>query len=477
MKLESNTGYVSSGVAGLDEVLEGGLTQGEMLLLQGTAGTGKTMLALQWAVDGVARGERVLYVAFGESRQELETIAATNGWDLAGLDLLESSAPEQEHTMFHPSEVELEKTLGQLWDELDRIKPTRLVIDSLTEIRLLSQNDLRYYRELLGMKRRLQGKGCTVLLLEIAAESLSAAVASGVICLEQFSPDYGGVRRRLSVTKLRGRSYLSGYHDFIIKRGGLQVFPRLIALEHRAEHEARLMPSGVESLDVLFGGGIISATSTLLVGVAGTGKSSIALSFAIAAADRGEKSALYTFEERPELIVRRARAVGMDIQGHLDAGLLNIRQVDPAELLPSQFTDLVRKEVEERDVAMLIIDSLNGYLHAMPQAQALMAQMHELLTYLGQCDVASLLVLGQSGILDNPSSPINASYLTDNLVWLRLFEREGKLNRSIAVVKQRGGTHKRTIHELHVGAEGLAVGQLLSDSRSLNEECPHGQMD
>lgn len=477
MELEPNTGYVSSGVAGLDEVLEGGLTQGEMLLLQGTPGTGKTMLALQWALDGVARGERALYVAFGESPQELEAIATTNGWNLAGLDLLESSPPEQAHTMFHPSEVELEKTLERLWKELERIKPTRLVIDSLTEIRLLSQNDLRYYRELLGMKRRLQGKGCTVLLLEIAAQSLSAAVASGVISLEQFSPDYGGVRRRLSVTKMRGRSYLSGYHDCLIKRGGLQVFPRLIALKHRAEHEAKLMPSGVESLDQLFGGGIISGTSTLLMGVAGTGKSSVALSFAIAAAGRGEKSALYTFEERPELIVRRAQAVGMDIQGPLDAGLLHIRQVDPAELSPSHFTHLVRQEVEDREVAILIVDSLNGYIHAMPHAQALMAQLHELLAYLGQSNVASLLVLGLSGILENPSSPINASYLTDNLVWLRLFEREGELHRLITVVKQRGGFHKRTIHELHLGAEGLVVGNVITDSHRLNEEGPDVQSD
>jgi circadian clock protein KaiC len=446
----------------LDEVLHGGLTAGGLYLVEGTSGTGKTTLGLQFALEGARRGESVLYVTLSETQRDLEAVARSHGWNLEKVHILPAIAPPAKAaTMFYPSEVELGELTTRLKEEAQRIGPTRIVIDSLSEIRLMAEGPLRYRREMMGLKQSLASCRCTILLLEEStAESSLRTFADGVILLEQLTPEYGSQRRRLWIVKVRGRRYTGGFHDFIIQKGGLEVFPRLVA-EHREGHKSEALPSGIASLDALLGGGLTTGESTLLVGPAGSGKSSIAIQFAVSAAERGGHAAVFLFDERPEIAIARASGLHLNVPTLLDTGRLRLQQVDPAELSAGQFAHIVRQEVQSHQVRVLVIDSLNGYLQAMPDQRFLLAQMHEMLTYLGQQGVATFLVMGQTGTVGENLSPANASYLTDNIVVFRFFETEGEVRKALSVVKKRRGSHETTIRELKFGPEGIAVGEAL----------------
>jgi circadian clock protein KaiC len=459
---ENDIQLVKTGVADLDNVLQGGLTAGGLYLIEGTSGTGKTTLGLQFALAGAAQGESVVYVTLSETQRDLELVARSHGWDLDHVHIMQALAlPGKAATMFYPSEVELEELMTRLKEEIRQVGPARIVIDSLSEIRLMAEGPLRYRREMMGLKQFLASGRSTVLLLEEAtAESSLRTFADGVILLEQLAPEYGSERRRLWIVKVRGRRYVGGFHDFMIRKGGLDVFPRLVA-EHREEHKPEVLPSGIASLDAMLGGGLTTGGSTLLVGPAGTGKSSIAMQFAVSAAARGGHAVVFTFDERPEIAIARASGLHMNIQTLLDDGRLHVQQVDPAELSPGQFAYIIRQEVESHKASVLVIDSLNGYMHAMPDQRFLLAQMHELLMYLGQRGVATFFVMGQSGFVGDTLSPADASYLTDNMLVFRFFEAQGEVRKAISVVKKRGGSHEIAIRELKFGPEGITVGEAL----------------
>jgi len=455
---------METGIAGLDDILRGGLSPGGLYLIEGTSGTGKTTLGLQFALAGAAQGESVLYVTLSETQSDLERVAHSHGWDLEKVHVMQALASQPRPTaMFHPSEVELEELMTRMKDQIRQIRPARIVIDSLAELRLMAEGPLRYRREMMGLKQFLASSRSTVLLLEEAtAESSLRTFADGVILLEQLAPAYGSERRRLWIIKARGRTYAGGYHDLAIRKEGLEVFPRLVAAEHRGEpHQPAVLPSGIASLDALLGGGLMTGGSTLIVGPAGTGKSSIAMQFAVNAAERGGKAAVFSFDERPETAIARASGLHMNVQPLLEDGRLHIHQIDPAELTAGQFAHIVRTEVESHNMSVLVIDSLNGYLQAMPDQRFLLAQMHELLMYLGQRGVATFFVMGQSGVVGDTLSPADASYLTDNMLLLRFFEAQGEVRKAISVVKKRGGSHEIAIRELKFGPEGITVGEAL----------------
>jgi len=470
MKAEKNPAdtdeitLAGTGIAGLDDILRGGLSPGGLYLIEGTSGTGKTTLGLQFALAGAAQGESVVYVTLSETQRDLELVARSHGWDLDHVHIMQALAlPGKAATMFYPSEVELEELMTRLKEEIRRIGPARIIIDSLSEIRLMAEGPLRYRREMMGLKQFLASGRSTVLLLEEStAESSLRTFADGVILLEQLAPAYGSERRRLWIIKARGRTYAGGFHDFVIRKEGLEVFPRLVATEHRAEpHQPEVLSSGIASLDALLGGGLMTGGSTLIVGPAGTGKSSIAMQFAVNAAERGGHAAVFSFDERPETAVARASGLHMKVQAHLEDGRLRFYQTDPAELTAGQFAHIVHTEVESHNVSVLVIDSLNGYLQAMPDQRFLLAQMHELLMYLGQRGVATFFVMGQSGFVGDTLSPADASYLTDNMLLLRFFEAQGEVRKAISVVKKRGGAHEIAIRELKFGPEGITVGEAL----------------
>jgi circadian clock protein KaiC len=454
---------VETGIAGLDDILRGGLSPGGLYLIEGTSGTGKTTLGLQFALAGAAQGESVVYVTLSETQKDLESVAHSHGWDLDNVHIMQALAPQAKAaTMFYPSEVELEALMKHVKEEIQRVGPARIVIDSLSEIRLMAEGPLRYRREMMGLKQFLASGRSTVLLLEeAAAESSLRTFADGVILLEQLAPAYGSQRRRLWIVKARGRTYIGGFHDFVIRKEGLEVFPRLVAAEHCGEHKPEVLPSGIASLDALLGGGLMTGSSTLLVGPAGTGKSSIAMQFAVSAAERGGTAAVFSFDERPETAIARASGLHMNVQEHLDNGRLRIQQVDPAELTAGRFAHIVRTEVESCKLSILVIDSLNGYLQALPDQRFLLAQMHELLMYLSQQGVATFCVMGQSGVVGDTLSPADASYLMDNMLLFRFFEAQGEVRKAISVIKKRGGSHEIAIRELKFGPEGIMVGEAL----------------
>lgn len=468
---------LSVGVSGLDDVLGGGLTAGRLYLVEGTPGSGKTTLALQFLREGVQRGEAVLYVTLSETIEELKGVAASHGWDLEGIQLREllpsqdSLMPDEQYTMFHPSEVELGETTQRVIADVAALNPTRVVFDSLSELRLLAGNSLRYRRQILAFKQFFAGRNCTVLLLDdmtstdhdLQVQSISHAVLK----LEQNQSDYGSTRRRLSVTKYRGHDFRSGYHDYKIVPGGLVVFPRLVAAEHAGEAVHGQFSSGVDSLDALLGGGLDRGTSTLLVGAPGTGKSSAAMQFAYAAARRGECAAVFVFDESVATLQRRCQGLGMDLAPHVEAGRIRIRSVDPAELSPGEFVQLIRDAVGA-GARLVVVDSLNGYLNAMPDERFLVIQLHELLTYLGQAGVATLLVGAHHGLIGpQMHTPVDASYLADSVLLLRYFEAEGEMRQAISVVKKRSGAHERTIREFFLSAGGLRVGPPLTQFRGV----------
>lgn len=464
---------VSTGSEGLDDILGGGLDANRMYLYEGRPGTGKTTIALQFLLEGVRGGERVLYISLSETRRELELVARRHGWSLQGVDIFELVPPEttldpdRELTVFHPAEMELSETTGLIFKEVERLNPTRVVLDSLSELRLLAQNPLRYRRQVLALKHFFTNRNCTVVLLDDLSSSQDDlqlhSIAHGVVMLEQLAIDYGAERRRLRVIKMRGIRFRGGYHDFTIAQGGLRIFPRLVAAEHHKAFHGEFVASGNAELDQLLGGGLERGTNALLLGSAGVGKSSLALAYAIAAAERGEHAVFFAFDEGRGTIEARAQTLGLPLQKHLDSGKIRFQQVDPAELSPGEFAATLRRSVEIDNARVVIIDSLNGYLNAMPDERFLILQMHELLSYLAQQGVLTILILAQHGLVGPMDTPLDISYLSDAVVMLRYFEFGGTVRRALSVVKKRSGNHEHTIREFRLGNAGIKLGPPLKE--------------
>ena len=468
---------VSTGILGLDDVLGGGFTPNRLYLVEGNPGSGKTTLALNVLLEGVRRGEKGLYVTLSETKAELAAVAGSHGWSLDGIEVLELVAPESElepdnqNAMFQPSEVELGVTTKAILAEVERTKPKRVVIDSLSEMRLLAQSPLRYRRQVLALKQYFIGRECTVFLLDdrtSETEDLQLqSIAHGVVSLEQLSPDYGAERRRLRVLKLRGQKYRGGHHDFVIQTGGLDVFPRLVAGEHVRGPKRGTLKSGNAEMDALVGGGLQYGTSTLLIGPAGSGKSTLAIQYARAAAGRGERAVIFSFDERVDTILERTEGLGMDIAPFIDSGLIAIKAVDTAELSPGEFAHLARRAAEgeggKPGAKVVVVDSLNGYLQAMPEERFLTAQLHELLTYLGHKGVVTFLLVAQHGLIGQMQTPVDTTYLADTVILFRYFEAMGEVRQALSVVKKRSGRHERTIRELSLGETGIKVGKPLRE--------------
>jgi circadian clock protein KaiC len=471
-------GRATTGIRGLDDILHGGLLAHRLYLVEGMPGSGKTTLALQFLREGVRRGESVLYVTLSETEEELRAVSSSHGWDLEGIVIRELQAaestldPEEQYTVFHPSDVELSETTERILQDVERTKPTRIVVDSLSELRLLAGTPLRYRRQILAFKQFFSGRRCTVLLLDdltaTAYDLHVHSIAHGAVLLEHSVPAFGGQRRRLSITKFRGSDFRGGYHDYTIKRGGLEVYPRLVAAEHRQHSSRARLESGLAGLDALLGGGLERGTSTLIQGAAGTGKSSLGALFAMRAAERGEHASLFIFDESANTLLSRMQGLGLDLSPHVASGRIAIREVDPAELSPGELVHAIRVAVEDRHSRLVMVDSLNGYLNSMPDEKFLIVQMHELLTYLGQAGVATILVASQQGMISSHmSSPVDASYLADAVVLLRYFESEGEVKQAISVVKMRGGDHERTIREFGMRGGRIAIGEQLRDYRGV----------
>ncbi len=470
----SITAKLSTGIEGLDHVLNGGLPQGRVYLVEGTPGTGKTTLALQFLLEGARHSEPGLYFALSESRAELQAVAQSHGWSLDSftvrevIPLAQTPNSEEPYTIFHPSEVELGETIKTIYHEVDHLKPVRVVIDSLAEMRLLAQEPLVYRRQILALKQFFVGSKCTVLLLDDRHPSVKDqhfhSLVHGIIMLEQTTPLYGAKRRQLEVIKLRGIKYMDGLHDFNIQTGGLVVYPRLVASEHHAPFERGPFTSGLRELDALLGGGLERGTSTLLMGSSGVGKSTLATQYALAAAQRGEHAIIYLFDEGLNNFLARSTGLGMDLSEHIQAGRILLRQVNPAELSPGEFAHQVRAGVEKEKSTVVVIDSLNGYLNAMPAERLLLVQLHELLSYLNQRGTIGLLVMAQHGLVgSNIETPVDVSYLADTVLLLRYFEAMGEVRKAISVVKKRTGGHELTIREFRLGPQGIRLGKPLQE--------------
>lgn len=467
-----------TGVPGLDDVLLGGLIPAQLYLIDGVPGAGKTTFALQYLLEGVRNGEKCTYVTLSETRRELEAGASSHGWSLDGLEIIElipderELGAEEQLTMLHASEVELGETTRKVLDAIGRSVPSRVAFDSLSEMRLLSQNSLRYRRQILAMKQFFIGRQCTVLMLDDRTSEGSDlqlhSIAHGVIALDSSVPAYGQIRRELRVLKFRGSDFISGYHDFTIRRGGMAVYPRLVASEHYKEYPQEFLASGVTALDELLGGGVDRGTSTLMIGPPGSGKSTLAMQYALAATARGDHAASFVFDETRSALLTRSAGIGLRVNEGCGPGQISVRQIDPVAISPGEFAQLVRDSVEKDGARVIVIDSLNGYLNAMPRNNFLTAQLHELLSYLNNQGIATFLTVAQSGMIGSQmSAPVDASYLADSVVLLRYFELSGRLRKAISVLKKRTGRHERSIRELWFDAEGIHVSEPLMNLRGV----------
>ena len=460
-----------TGIVGLDYILKGGMPKNRLHLVEGSPGTGKTTLGLQFLLEGARRGEKGLYITLSESGEELEAVAESHGWSLDNIiikDLTQSGdklTDNSSYTVFHPSEVELDEATRAVLDEVERVNPVRVVFDSLSEMRMLASEPLRFRRQILALKQYFLTRNCTVLLLDDRtlkdSDRQLESIAHGVVVLEYVPVEYGRQRHAIRVVKMRGVSFQSGSHDFNIETGGIVVFPRL-SQEQRVNFTPGTLGSGRANLDELIGG-LHYGTSTILLGPAGVGKSTLSMMYAASAAARGERVAVYLFDEGSETLYQRLDALGINIKEHVDAGLIALRQIHLAELTPGELSHMVSVEVEEKGARVVIIDSVNGYLMATPQERFLTMQFHELLGYLNRNGVVTLLIIGQYGLIGTMQSPIDMSYLADSVVLLRYFEAEGAVRQAISMLKKRTGDHERTIREYKMGEGGLQLGDPLTD--------------
>lgn len=471
-------GPVSTGSAALDYILAGGYAARRVHLIEGEPGAGKTTLGLQFLLEGRSKGERCLYITLSESKEELTHVAQTHGWDLEGIEIFELVPPElsldqdREQSIVYASDLELGETVQLVRNEVERVSPARVVFDSLSEIRLLAQGALRFRRQVLALKHFFAQHGCTVLFLDDLTELIDDlslhSLAHGVVRLEQLAMTYGAERRRLRVHKMRGRQFHGGYHDFVIRKGGLDIFPRLVAADHPdSGHKWRQAVSGVEALDEMVGGGIDYGTSTLIIGPSGTGKSTLGLRYAYEALQKGEKALIVSFDETQGIFERRAAGVQMPVDGFEKSGKFTYRQVDPAELSPGELTGIVREQVENHGVKVVILDSLSGYQQAMPEENFLLLQMHEILTYLNQQNVLTFLILTQTGMIGHMTNPLDLTYLSDNVLLLRYFEADGEIRRTVSMVKKRTGHHESSIREFKISSDGIHVGPRLEGFRGV----------
>jgi circadian clock protein KaiC len=471
------------GTPGLDNILAGGLARERVYLLEGSPGTGKTTTAMSFLRAGAQLGEKTLYITLSETEEELRDTAHSHGWDLNGVDIFELVPPEslldeqQQQSLLYSSDLELGETTRMIFEAVERIQPRRVVIDSLSEIRLLAQSSLRYRRQVLALKHYFAKHGSTVLMLDdLTTETLDKtvhSVAHGVIRLEELAPEYGAERRRVRVIKYRGRKFRGGYHDFTIRTGGLEIYPRLISAEHKTNFDRTPLGCGIEGLDLVLGGGIERGSSCLILGPAGTGKSLVALNFIISAVQRGEKAALFVFDEELSLLFDRTKAFGIDLEALRDSGSLLIQQVDAAELSPGEFTARVRDCVDDKGIKTVVVDSLNGYQAAMPEEKFLILHIHELLQYLNRQGATTFLTVAQHGLVGDMKAPVDVTYLADTVILLRYFEAVGEVRRALSVIKKRSGRHEKTIREFEISDRGLTVGEPLVNFQGVLRGVPN----
>jgi circadian clock protein KaiC len=476
---EPGRARVSTGVVGLDEILGGGLPAGHLYMVEGESGAGKTTLGLHFLIDGRRRGERTLWITLSETERELTEAAASHGWSLDGIDVCNPSSlartlsSDEAYSFFSPADVELDEIWTTIMEAANRIKPSRVVFDPFSDVRHLSRETLRYRRQVLGLREFFAERGATVLLMQEMTRGTSGdlqaeALVHGYLTLHQDAPLYGGQRRRLRVHKMRGMAFRDGYHDFAIHTGGVEVYPRLTAAEHLGEYAEETISSGLPALDTLLGGGIPRGSSLLILGAAGVGKSTLAAQYAHASVGRNERVALFIFDETTRTFSTRGEGLGIPVRAHIAEGRLAVRQIDSAEFSPGQFTRLVMREVEDEGAQVVIIDSLSGYLNAMPEEHALSAHLHELLTYLSNRNVVTILTLAQHGLVGNQvASPVDISYLADTVLLLRYFEASGAIRRAISVLKKRSGDHERYLRDMRIGSEGITIGEPLSQFRGV----------
>lgn len=469
--MDGLTDKADFGIPGLDDVTAGGLSRGRLFLLEGSPGTGKTTIALQYLLAGAAAGERCLYITLSETEDELRSGAQSHGWSLDGIEIFELVPPEslldedQQQSLLYSSDLELGETTKRVFEAFEHVRPARVVLDSLSEIRLLAQSSLRYRRQILALKHYFARSGATVLMLDDltseANDRTVHSVAHGVFRLEELSPEYGAERRRMRVLKYRGQRYRGGYHDFTIKTGGVRLFPRLVSAEHRNAFNREQLVTASPELNALLGGGVERGSSVLIIGPAGTGKSLLALTFVAGAIDRGERAAMFVFDEELGLLTDRAKGVGIDLQQLKERGQLVIEQVDAAELTPGELSERVRECMEENGAQTVVIDSLNGYQAAMPGEQALILHMHELLQYLNRQGASTFLTVAQHGLVGDMKAPVDVTYLADTVVLLRYFEAFGRVRRAISVIKKRTSAHEDTIREYRISEQGITLGEPL----------------
>jgi circadian clock protein KaiC len=463
---------LSTGIQGLDEILGGGLPPGQIYLVEGESGAGKTTLGLQFLLAGQRRGERTLWITLSETERQLRQTAQSHGWSLDGIEVCNPITAdgvrhgEEKYSFFSPADVELEQIRQAIVAATERVRPSRVVFDPFSDVRHLAREVLHYRRQVLSLREFFNEHGCTVLLMQeltrgTAGDLQAEALVHGYMTLHQDAPEYGGQRRRVRVHKMRAMRFRDGYHDFSIQTGGIEVYPRLLAPPHVDKHPEQAISSDVVELDSLLGGGMDRGSSLLIMGAAGVGKSTLATQYAVAGARRGEKAIVFIFDESVRSFRARAEKLGFPIAALLEDGTLTLLQVDTAEVSAGRFTNMVMQAVEG-GVRTVVIDSLTGFLNSMPEERFLVAYLHELLTTLGQRDVLTILTLAQHGLVGEVAAPIDLSFLSDTVLLIRYFEAFGKIRRAISAVKKRAGAHENTVREMRIEAGGIHIGEPLT---------------